>query len=483
MKVLVAPNEDEFERLPPALRRKFFSNLELFRLEQLRLRQNCHQNGRRYRPGRSAGPVHHTPLSCRKARARIASSSRSPSLCKQILGHLRRPVDLQRTSLNYQEDWRCFHSLPQKIQLSRFSQEERTRFQSCCECGIVDAADEAVYKLEQQLKAAQSHRHWPSNSPKLSPRSSMLSSTSSERPADSAIDMDDSFYDSFRWLDEGDLDLTLDVGHSSPADDHKVSPTPSSPRRKPSFRRTFSFTSTHQTPTSNAIKRARNLSLSSNIPFPIASHFHRPSTSRRFSIQPTPRHVSQRSTSSIDPSAQYYQDPEARLKLRVYLASPQKFDEAIEFGFPSLENKENIVPKRVSGPQKVSNWQTYMSPHTFLEDDTPSVGEDATEGNDEKDDPDELIRGGSLRDHSFDLPPLQPLHSLCVVGRPREMTLKMTLTRPDLRTADPLYPNNKDQLGLADILPAESSPRIWDSPSDEQGVMRKIWHKFRKRRD
>lgn len=461
-------------------------------MEQLRLGQNCHQNGRRYRPRRSAGPAHHTPLN-RKAQARktaVASFSRSPSLHKQILGHLRRPADLQRASLNSQKDWQCFHSLPQKIQLSRFSQEERIRFQSCCQCSIVDAADETVYKLEQQLKAAaQSPQHWQSNSLKLSPRASMRPSTSSERAADSTIDMNDSFYDSFRWLDEGDLDLTLDVGHSSAADNHNVSPTPSSPRRKPSFRRTFSFTSAHRTPTSATIKRRRNLSLSSNIAFPIAGHFHRPSTSRRFSSQPTPHHVSQRSTSSIDPSAQYYQDPEARLKLRVYLASPQKFDEAIEFGFPSLENKENIVPKHVSGPQKMSNWQTYMPPHTFLEDDTPSIDEDTTEENDEKDDPDELSISGSLRGHSFDrrsLPPLQPLRPLCVVGRPREMTLKMTLTRPDLRTADPLFPNNKspdDQLGLTDILPTESSPRIWYSLSDEQGVMGKIWRKFRKRKD
>lgn len=34
------------------------------------------------------------------------------------------------------------------------------------------------------------------------------------------------------------------------------------------------------------------------------------------------------------PGVKYYQDSEARKQLRHYLASPQKFDEAIEFGFP-----------------------------------------------------------------------------------------------------------------------------------------------------
>ncbi|KAK9859677.1 hypothetical protein MYU51_013889 [Penicillium brevicompactum] len=36
---------------------------------------------------------------------------------------------------------------------------------------------------------------------------------------------------------------------------------------------------------------------------------------------------SKSSTSSIDPPAQYHQDPDARLKLRMYLASTQKFGE------------------------------------------------------------------------------------------------------------------------------------------------------------
>ena len=51
------------------------------------------------------------------------------------------------------------------------------------------------------------------------------------------------------------------------------------------------------------------------------------------------------STVSIDAAATYYQDPEARMKLRKYLASPQKFDEAVAFGFPSLPARTSVVEK------------------------------------------------------------------------------------------------------------------------------------------
>jgi len=49
---------------------------------------------------------------------------------------------------------------------------------------------------------------------------------------------------------------------------------------------------------------------------------------------------------STDTDAAYYQDPEARLKLRVYLAFPQKFDEAVEFGFPSTAESKGLSKVR-----------------------------------------------------------------------------------------------------------------------------------------
>jgi hypothetical protein len=66
----------------------------------------------------------------------------------------------------------------------------------------------------------------------------------------------------------------------------------------------------------------------------------------------------------------------------------------------------------------------------------------------------------------------------------REMTLKMTLTRPDLRTESPT-PSQKshqeDPLQLAALPPADRSQHIWDSDLDEQGMVKKMWRKLLRR--
>ncbi|KAL4733701.1 hypothetical protein BDV11DRAFT_76611 [Aspergillus similis] len=51
-----------------------------------------------------------------------------------------------------------------------------------------------------------------------------------------------------------------------------------------------------------------------------------------------PRHGFQFLIPDIDTSAQYYHKPESRLKDQIFLASSQKFDEAVEFGFPTSKN-------------------------------------------------------------------------------------------------------------------------------------------------
>lgn len=99
------------------------------------------------------------------------------------------------------------------------------------------------------------------------------------------------------------------------------------------------------------------------------------------------------------------------------------------------------------------------------------------------------------------------------------MTLKMTLTRPDLREESPTPPAfvvnrqrgrntntnqggngheegenagaggngdaddgaERDPLRLAELPPADRSRQIWDDLDEEQGVVRKMWRKLRRR--
>lgn len=171
---------------------------------------------------------------------------------------------------------------------------------------------------------------------------------------------------------------------------------------------------------------------------------------RRSSHTPTPP--------VYDPEATHYRDPEARKKLRTYLASPQKFDEAIEFGFPSTAGEDSVTPHFQLPPIRSHSRKFSRDMQTFLRDGKLSFFEDKDIGNDnqglESDEdsvPDMLespttpsSTGHSFRSHARQIShsklcnddsPLSPLHP-SAGHLNREMTLRMTLTRPDLRADD-----------------------------------------------
>lgn len=405
---------------------------------------------------------------------------------------LRKPGSLQLAYLAAQADSQCFHSLPAKIQQKLFSPEERRRLRNAYRQSLIyDAADEA-YRRDSgrdSRKSRPSIDTHPSQTivPVVQPSTAFYSDSDSD---DEDPNMDQTFHDSFRWLDEdGDLDLSLDEYHAHVAD------AATKKRTRPSFRRSLSF--------SNHLRKTLEITPTSTRGLPPVSQSQpltplsnrtsesRPSSNHRF------QHGPKSSTSSIDPCAQYYQDPDARLKLRVYLASPQKFDEAIEFGFPSLDqnNKENIGPEpttpKPSSPKfTLVDWDF----GTFFEDDDGTMV--GSPGGSVENEP---IRSPVLTQRDAPRPSMESSALFQrrqswlpgAKGVPqrlpgnREMTLKMTLTRPDLRTDSPTPPasskEKEDPLRLAELPPADRSQSIWDSDLDERGVVRKMWRKLRRR--
>jgi hypothetical protein len=199
------------------------------------------------------------------------------------------------------------------------------------------------------------------------------------------------------------------------------------------------------------------------------AHSSSVSMSGRRSLQtPTPP--------AVDPEATHYQDPQARRKLRMYLASPQKFDEAIEFGFPSSADDEDDTTSPHFQLPPITNHSRKFSRdmHTFLKDGKLSFFEECTGENQGLESDEEASvadvespvtpssTGPSFTPHSR-----QVSHSKTSSdGSPgcnlnREMTLRMTLTRPDLRADDDqLYgwqsSHNKapkdDPLALEDLV-------------------------------
>lgn len=267
-------------------------------------------------------------------------------------------------------------------------------------------------------------------------------------------------FDGLTWLDEDDdLNLRLTL------DDYSTDSKPSRPATTmgpPSlFRRRLSVNKLSLNRPSISLSRPGTKDSSYTEQPPITAHTRR--KSRALSLI-TPRHASKASVTSIDPTAAHYQDPEARHKLRAYLASPQKFDEALEFGFPA--SNPTILSGDTSREAPSFSHGLFMASSerlkTFLADDRSSIysvetsipDPDSPKTPHTPDNQPHGIKPFHLG-ASNTLPP--PPSESCGQGRgaSREMTLRMTLTRPDLRSGqEETYGWSK---GVAQRQPSRSS--------------------------
>lgn len=442
----------------------------------------------------------------------------------------------------------AFAGLPDKIKQRHFTREQQSVLARQLRTSVIlDAADEAIYKVgrrasRQQLNVSPDTDVEPATPSLSSERDSMDSRDAARQVSNTKKDTNvlETFYDSFRWMDEDDdldLRLFLDDYHASLNLRENV-PLPSKQRR-PSFRRHLSIS---KIPFGRSSFSASRPATRDVVTSPISpaqgsvspsSEFHFGHTrrkSRALSLI-TPKHATHDSILAIDPSAAHYQDPEARLKLRVYLASPQKFDEAIEFGFPSTDapvitNDSRQVSKRQSRQQLSddSNLRTFLADDDEDEDDNISLNSDQPS----LADPD-----SPQTPQPLEKPITRPL-PFRVAGEPahthmskssdggytqmpassREMTLRMTLTRPDLRAQDeqiygwqqgviPQGARKPQQIShlrddsatninyLAEASPKDSSKESmekifagidhWNANNTPDGnVMKRIWNRVRR---
>lgn len=269
-----------------------------------------------------------------------------------------------------------------------------------------------------------------------------------------------SIYDTFKWLEDDDgLDLSLDDYHYNLRQDVEN-------QRK-----------------SRSSSIRRHLSISSKMTFRPSSSLSRPGTQDGnnsmhlsnksvISLQHPSGHIRRRSRalSLISPSASkqqmpgdsptspaldpasHYQDPETRLKLRAYLSSPHKFDEALEFGFPAVDQAQGTgeqLPKRTDSLVQPSDNGLHRM-QTLPEDRRCSVYSDGTTTADPDSPrtPDTLEKPAlhserPSQEQQEQEEQQQQEQSTATQGdyaqapaSSREMTLRMTLTRPDLRAND-----------------------------------------------
>ncbi|KAF8426289.1 hypothetical protein EV426DRAFT_704240 [Tirmania nivea] len=418
----------DFESLPPAVRRKMFSSQE-----RLRMALGQYQLGH----GRTLSSSH------------SQDSSRSSS----SRGKFKKSSPADAFALS-QVDAQWFLNLPETVKRKHFTREERLLLECRCQSVIMDAADETIFRMGNQ--ANRSCGTLDSFTSTVSQR------TTADPPSPSDIYANNDLSDwrtSFRWLDEGDdLDLRLNIEefHHS----YLEKPLPRTSHSDNSRRRSLSLSAkpNPKPPTPPyALNGGRRCSYQLS--------------SARPSFSGAPRNSTQ-----IDSEATYYQDPEARLKLRVYLASAQKFDEAVEFGFPS--NKDGRPATSHTGGHQHT---FHLQDESFLDDDDdkriPSYNLGAKQLS-------RSISGNPLK------PTLMASHYPLTSPGNREMTLRMTLTRPDLRADESqLYGWKKeapDPLAL-EPLPAMSDVDAGMGPFDippwardeNPGLVRKLWRKVK----
>lgn len=382
-------------------------------------------------------------------------------------------------------DAQWFMRLPEKVQRGNFTPEERLLLSSHFESVIPDAADDIFYKLRNQQNQSV---------PTLTTSHSSKSSTSSAGEAfffDAKPDMENSTSDGFRWMeDEDELDLSLDDYHAH------ILPTadavPQSASRRPSCRRSLSLSnlpfgiipkSSTKIPPPKPVEPPPTLPM---LAHQLGNYRAPPNDAGTINLLGRP----------VQSATKYYQDPEARLKLRVYLASPQKFDEALEFGFPSLDEREIFPSRRPS----LSKHHTDSILHTFLNEDNisifgsldgRSVGTSVAEFNRAGGPPATFLNASDRMNPSkfaatesktsyfqhYQLPRTSEPYANVLAGS-REMTLRMTLTRPDLRAEEPqIYDTSDDPFALEDLPPIKNAEDIWDDPPKE-GMVKKLWHKM-----
>ncbi|KAE9984326.1 hypothetical protein BLS_002640 [Venturia inaequalis] len=374
---------------------------------------------------------------------------------------------------------RWFLSLPEKVRRQHFSQEEQHRFEE-----HIAASLSSPSRSTSRNTGKYSERSLNSLAPRPSCSESTTRATrvshSLPRPSTDAMNCFD--------------------GRPPVARRHTT---------KGTVRRTLS-----KKRPSNVVTHVR-LPSSSGLPAPQtpaspAFSHHRPGHSRTTTLTIRPSIDSGSRTS--DPAATYYQDPEARQKLRQYLSSPQKFDEAVEFGFPSNSNAPDADLLLCTHRSTSSNdAQAFLKDEviSFIDQYGDNASEDSSDGCPDSPvtpaDGSELCRrkpyGYSIFASldSTDVPSLSFKMDSKILAHHfsqeplanREMTLRMTLTRPDLRADDEdLYGWSKkeddplalEQLPMSDDTTGENGAFAVKPNNCRSGMFKRMFGKAKNER-
>ncbi|KAM0446656.1 hypothetical protein ACHAO4_009328 [Trichoderma viride] len=472
--VSMGMTSEEFEALPPTIQRKYFSTLERLRFAHTTCcaGHSDHSLGDYHSASSLASEEDITLASDHHHRHRPNSARLYPNQADHIYGRLVDSGDRQsRTS----------HSNHKSI--------------------ILDATDEAFVKKRQSQFPRSSNYLDELYAP--APYSTMSGSLGDGFTKSSAVESGvDSITESFRWLEESeDLDLRLCLDN-----ENQPSPKQGKKKRVP-FPRHLSISKLSFGRPSVQLSRpgTRGGAMASpalseqfvlsSMPSP-TGHFRRRSRAMSL-ISPNKGQISDDST-LVDQAPSHYQDPEARMKLRVYLASPHKFDEAVEFGFPSYDMQGG----ETSHIRSFSRQGSSDRMHNLNSDDVESLISDPASPTDMASPRTPMSMDHPSVEHSPHIPHegTWPANYAQAPASSREMTLRMTLTRPDLRAdEEQMYGWQKPSSAKTQAHDGSAQPRSYvrasttkdnierqfaafdqDNASADNSMVKRFWNRVRR---
>ncbi|OQO04255.1 hypothetical protein B0A48_10866 [Cryoendolithus antarcticus] len=477
---------DEYEALPVSVRRKYFSQHERLQIVQW----HAAEKRSRTRPKSSwldppspiEEPIRHDSV--------VDSSISNPTFPVTHSTQNLLQCDVPGTNTSW------YLALPEKVKKQRFSPEERALLAAGCEAGAAYqapwlATSPAVdaFRFTRPVSSACARRQPSVSSSEILDDSD--DSTSAPRLA-SAQGM--------RQLETGEVAKVTMLRprsrrQSEPARCAQAVSPPAymaigtaKERRKRSFRRSFAL-------------RPLPLPAPALTPLPSVPDF---ATSAELEPIKTPRKLSRKSMSNdseLAPDAQYFHSPEVRQTLRS-LASPQLFDEAVNFGFPVVDELA-ALPSTADTSDHARKCSLTFS----------SSGEESTMPNSPVtparsifgdttmfiDHPSSLHSSSSASMRQIaEMSEKTPDHFRSLSISNREMTLRMTLTRPDLRLPDVHSYSSEghsptEKIALRDDPLALRELPVCDDPTGSHGAfavvdapparkgLKKVWKGWRKR--
>ncbi|KAF2773432.1 hypothetical protein EJ03DRAFT_131742 [Teratosphaeria nubilosa] len=424
---------EEYAILPASIQRKYFSSVERLRIAQ----HAAVDKRKKQRRQETWSPSTSMADSTRKAPMHDDLETRPASSWSPKSTRMDSETNYDEPITQEQAQW--FLSLPYKFRKQHFSREEMlllTQHSRDVIQGVYDKPEQGSTHSER--RASMSSRGRSSTDSNSVDKESCTATTETTHDNCAASVNTEELSRQLSEVSKLESELaffpTSSTRRSSTTTTASARPQSEKPKRK-SFRALSLIPVALPPPTLSPVPTLPKVNIKN------FSRLSKPKTER------SPRNID----TPAPATAKYYQDPDARRQLRTYLASAQKFDELLEFGWPSTSPISSMSAS-TEGPSSIQRSESAMS-HDSVDTRGPATPTFSL---------DQIAVQPVFYDHAVGLPlrlddsdSRNDQSSDAFNGSRREMTIRVTLTRPELRSN---CGGSKTEIQDSDVDVVEADP-------------------------